>query len=104
MIKIRSGKSEIERDYNLLKSSFEFTKDEYEKLMKENRDLRDQINESHQKGHITQEELRGSFRGRENDYEDKIRAMQRRIDELEFAVQKAEKEREFNENLVRNEC
>ena len=90
------------KEYEIIKSSYEYTKDEYNKLNEELQMLKKSI-KPETPSNFPQEEYRTKLREIENRYEEENRNLRRKLDEALFLVDKTRKEGEFNVNLVRVE-
>ena len=65
--------------------------------------MKAQLSNIENNGQMTNEQMRISFREKENEYENNIRQLKRQLEEALFMVDKAKKESEFTTGLLRGE-
>lgn len=87
----------------MIKSSYEYAKEEIDRLNVENQKLRERLNQAESHSNVSYEQIKIQFREKEDDYEETIRQLRRQLDEALFLVDKSKKEGEFNIGLTRSE-
>jgi hypothetical protein len=87
----------------VIKSSYEYAKEEIDRLNVENQKLRERLNQAESHSNVSYEQIKIQFREKEDDYEETIRQLRRQLDEALFLVDKSKKEGEFNIGLTRSE-
>ena len=73
------------QEYHIIKSSYEFTQEEYNNLLQEHQLLKEKIRASEDNS-ASQKEFTLRNRQKDDQYEDTIRELTRRNDELAFEV------------------
>lgn len=73
------------QEYHIIKSSYEFTQEEYNNLLQEHQLLKEKIRASEDNS-ASQKEFTLRNRQKDDQYEDNIRELTRRNDELAFEV------------------
>jgi hypothetical protein len=87
----------------VIKSSYEYAKEEIDRLNVDNQKLRERLNQAESHSTVSYEQMKIQFREKEDDYEETIRQLRRQLDEALFLVDKSKKEGEFNIGLARGE-
>lgn len=96
-------KEKLLKEYEVIKSSYEYAKEELSHLQEDYNKLKERLSHTEQHGRMSDDQLRNSFREREAEYENTIRQLRRQLEEALFTADKAKKEGEFNSGLLRGE-
>ena len=91
------------KEYEIVKSSYEYAKEELDRVNEECQRLRERLKHTEQHGQISNEQVKSIYREKEAQNEETIRQLRRQLDEALFMVDKAKKEGEFNVGLIRGE-
>lgn len=79
------------KEYEILKSSYEYAKEELDRVNTEYNKLKERLAHTENHGQLSAEQLRNNFKDKEANYEETIRQLRRQLDEAMFLVDKAKK-------------